>query len=831
MRIKTFSAAFFFMSTILASAPVRSETKDTFDVIAGAQTIAGSTVTNSQDGVYLFTPSDSSTRLTISGSTFTNNIAGAYGSGTGGTGVSENDYNGGVIYVDNGYLAISDSTFSYNRAGYQPSVDADTGDVTWDTIAGKHGGALAITVGATPSTIDNSIFSYNEATGAGGAIYSASESLVITDTSFGYNKALGTTQTGSYGGGAIYSAGDLTINAENENVVFIGNEASAGGNDIQMGGVSVNGAVVARDSVLTLNAADGRLLGITGGIDGLNTDTNTYSVNINGATAGGNSGYSGTVALTAGINNATAVNINGGTLLVGVNDVFGVDKTTNVTVNSGATLNLGSYSMQADDFTMSAGGQLSIYLENATTYTTIEANSIDLSQTNNTDIDIRVGNNLVSKGNTISFSVFGDTSAGVIDLNETAGTGLVDTTGDQGATLNWRVGRRYRAYFGADKQLYIHAIWYDIAPELENGVDIWLGDNDFPEGSLQDQIADILQDLAIDNPDYAALHKAAEALEPNVAPVAPVVSMAINRQIFNMVSDRLTHTTGYKRSRAGQYIKREPNYANTLWAQASYGDGSFDSDYGFETNDKTLIIGFDNYLRRSLRAGLGYGYTQSEAILNSGAKDIDIDTHSVIGYMEYDTGRKFWNLIASYSMSQYTEDKHFPTIPLEAEYDVNTIALQTSYGINLGHIQLMKLYTGDVMPYGSLRYYRIDEKKYTDSAGQEVEGVTSNVLTALLGAKYDVELPLSRYSSLRGTIGAAATYDILQPEDGDRRVTIPLGATYTVMQEETEPFGVEVQASLTLNIARKVQLSLRYDGVFKSDYDNNAGTLNIRYNF
>lgn len=830
MRTKTLSTALFLMFPMLVNLPARAETKEDFEVISGAQTLAGVSVTNSQNGVYLFSPSDSSTRLGITSSVFTGNTAGTYGdSSLGGTGTAESNYNGGVLYVDNGYLAIMDSTFSYNRAGYQSTVDSETGETSWSTIAGKHGGAIAIMIGSTPSTINNSMFSYNETTGAGGAIYSATESLEITDTSFGYNKASGTTQGGAYGGGAIYSAGDLTINAENKDVIFVENKASAGGNDIQMGGISVNGTPMARNSVLTLNAAEGRLLAFTGGIDGLRTNTNTYSVNINGATTG--SGYNGTVVLTAGISNATSININGGTVLIGVNNAFGTERNTKVFVNEGATLNLGSRSVQADEFTMTAGGKLALYLENATTHTTIEANKIDLSATTNQDIDIRVGNNIVEKGKSVSFSVFGNTSAGDINLNETAGTGLVDTTGDQGATLNWRVGRRYRAFFGADKQLYIHGIWYDIAEELENGVDTWLGDNDFPEGSLQDQIADILQDLAIDHPDYEALHKAAEALEPNVAPVAPVISIAINRQIFNMVSDRLTHTTGYKRSRAGQYVKREPNYANTLWAQASYGKSSFDTDYGFDADNKTVIIGFDNYLRRSLRAGLGYGYTKSEADLTSGAKDIDVDTHSIIGYMEYDTGKKYWNLIASYNMSQYTEDKHFPTIPLKADYDVNTIAVQTTYGINLGHIRIGGLYTGDVMPYGSLRYYNIDEKSYTDSAGQKVEGVTSNVLTAALGAKYDVELPLTRYSSLRGTVGAAAAYDILQPEDGNRHVTIPLGATYTVMQEETEPFGVELQASLSLNVARKVQISLRYDGVFKSDYDNNSGTLNIRYNF
>ena len=162
---------------------------------------------------------------------------------------------------------------------------------------------------------------------AGGAIFTETN-MELTDVTF-------TNNTAKYEGGAIYSSADsLTLKAINQNVVFSGNSAANGG-DIFMG---------KEDSILTLNAAEGKSITLSSGVAGNN---NKYNIVINNdttpspalfslrAAARTTSSVGGTVIINSPIQNAN-INVANGTLHLAQGSAL-----NNSTLNmvSGTTLN------------------------------------------------------------------------------------------------------------------------------------------------------------------------------------------------------------------------------------------------------------------------------------------------------------------------------------------------------------------------------------------------------------------------------------------------------------------------------------------------------------
>ncbi|MGD9127843.1 MAG: right-handed parallel beta-helix repeat-containing protein, partial [Planctomycetia bacterium] len=245
-------------------------------------------------GVYA---TGSGTEINITGSTFTENTAGAssgngYGGGLavyyGATGsisnttFSSNDasYSGGGIAVYNAEatVTIADSDFTGNEAGANggglyssgSQITISDGSTFTGNVAGNYGGGIS---GATSSivNISNTTFYQNETTNYyGGGVYATGSGteIHIAGSSFTENRAgFGGVGGGGYGGGvavyygatgsissttfsdneAEYSGGGLAVyNAESNVTVansdFIGNEAIANG-----------GGIYVRTSLLTIS--------------------------------------------------------------------------------------------------------------------------------------------------------------------------------------------------------------------------------------------------------------------------------------------------------------------------------------------------------------------------------------------------------------------------------------------------------------------------------------------------------------------------------------------------------------------------------------------------
>ncbi len=164
--------------------------------------------------------------------------------------------------------------------------------------------------------ISNSNFVNNSSKKEGGAIYSATNNMVISDTSFINNSS-------ESKGGAIYSEGDLMIAAQTKDVIFDGNTSAnlEDGCDIFM---------AVKDSKLAFNIADGKTITLNGGISGTEEG---YDITVNEMSlfAGGSSG-SGILNINSYVKNAN-MNITDATLKLGPDS--DISDVSSVTITNG----------------------------------------------------------------------------------------------------------------------------------------------------------------------------------------------------------------------------------------------------------------------------------------------------------------------------------------------------------------------------------------------------------------------------------------------------------------------------------------------------------------
>ncbi|MBE7709619.1 MAG: hypothetical protein E7Z93_04135 [Cyanobacteria bacterium SIG32] len=278
---------------------------------------------------------------TISESLFEGNsasIGGALFNHNGKTEITLTEFNnnkadfGGAIYSttsSHAELSIKDSAFTGNTAKSAGAVDA-FGKTTIENVvftnnsatdANDDGGGALFLGSVSDSTLKNVTFDGNTSAGVGGAIATRTAAqgnnsalkMTITDASFTNNSA-------AKEGGAIYSAADVTINAQDSNVTFSGNTAADGG-DIYMSEVN---------SELKVNVADGKTVSSNGGISG----AQGYTVTVQSVAATGASSTegTGTLNLDSYLKGAN-MTVEKATLALGAN--ADVDSTSSVLIKDG----------------------------------------------------------------------------------------------------------------------------------------------------------------------------------------------------------------------------------------------------------------------------------------------------------------------------------------------------------------------------------------------------------------------------------------------------------------------------------------------------------------
>ena len=316
--------------------------------------------------------------------------------------------------------------------------------------------------------------------------------------------------------------------------------------------------------------------------------------------------------------------------------------------------------------------------------------------------------------------------------------------------------------------------------------------------------------------------KGAARLAKEVAPVAAPVAQSqvteTTNQVFGAVATRLSggsvSSAAEGKSSGDSVFERA-----AMWVQGLFNKSKYDGSNDFKTDSTGLALGAEKYLNSDVKVGAGYAYTNSD--VKQGDRKIDVDTHTAFVYGEYKPSDWYVNGIASYNWGDYDEKKYGG---LSGKYDVNSIALQAMTGYDF-HMN-----GAVVTPEAGLRYINIHQDSYTDTAGQRVSENSSDYLTGIVGAKIKKDYTLSNGMNIRPEARLAMTYDLIN-DNSNASVMLANGSAYQVRGEALDRFGVEAGVGLTAEVDDNVEVSLGYEGKFRDHYKDHTGLLNAKYKF
>ncbi len=819
--------------------------------------------------------------LVLTGNTFANNTAGA----------SINGKNGGAVQVLGAIdtnldsaahretkAKINANTF-YKNAGYQGgAVDFDSttalaaefnNNYFIENNAVDHGGAVDMHTHI--DQMDGNHFVRNTSV-LGGAIYSHR----VTQVTGNGNKFIGNTATQD--GGGVYMEQSNGGRFSLTNGTYTSNTAGRNGGAIYNGGNMVIGSSTftgnsANRGGAIYNAVTGRVA-LTGGNTFQNNKANSAGADIYnlGTVNFTNDNTFAENSASNAIYNEGVFNIaNGTTSFLGGVNTLERKKVGSINVNNRGIMDIGSSAIYANSVNFGNGSTLVSHIKDATqtdnrgsgTYGHIIANEVGVN-TVKSDLQIVIRNGEIAEGETRRVHIIraGDMDGEFTDLAnnrlydiKAEGNGWYVITHKQEEPVDPCLGENPPAYcsdpcLGENPPAYCtDPCLGDNPPEycqttppgpedtrtqkvctsIDCVDDVWIDEGlyDVLEGTKAEEVLDEFNRLTQYDPDK--ILDANYGIAPDLSPIIQAHAAEINRNLNNIIHNRLygsMERTGY-RFRSKRYY-RFPRHESHLWVQGIAGKSEWDAERGFDGTTKGLAVGFDGKVSDATRLGIAYAYTLGD--FDSIGRETEIDSHTGMFYGEYNPNRFYANWMATYTRSAYEENKRVGRVNVRADFDVDAIGAQVMVGRKVGPIVNGNWSTGVFMPEVGLRYLYTKQHDYTDEALQQVEGQSGNTLTGLAGIQYTIGYKLSPNVSWYPELRAALTYDFVQA-DNKTRVNLANGNIYELEGEKLDKFGIELGARAGIDINRKSELSIEYDGVIQGDYSNHTGMANAKYKF
>ena len=294
--------------------------------------------------------------------------------------------------------------------------------------------------------------------------------------------------------------------------------------------------------------------------------------------------------------------------------------------------------------------------------------------------------------------------------------------------------------------------------------------------------------------------------------------------IAKNVADRL-NTRPDKNSVYGLAGGDAAEYEPEVWANAVYQAAENSGDLDYSADTKGVIAAVDGKAGKNWTVGAGYAYLQTD--LDSGAKSSDIDDHTVFAYAEYGRNSWFANGLAAYHWLSFDQNKKAFGENIKGSFDMQMLGLQALvgrefYGCADEHVLHLR-------PQAGLRYYKISQDGYTDSAGMKYNSADSDILTGVLGVSLTDETEVNGYKVMPKAF-VNATYD-LQNDDNTTIVHLPNGGSYAIAQESNGKFGVETGIGVEMAVSENAKVGLTYEYDWHDDYSAHTGLLNLKYAF
>jgi hypothetical protein len=743
--------------------------------------------------------------------------------------------NGGAVY--------NQSLFNTNNQTQENDKGGDIkfADVTFDgNKASTNGGAIFNDANTNTELSGTVVFSGNEAGNAGGAIFVADASSSMEIASGAVFKS-----NSAKLGGAIYNKGNLgTL----DGVTFEDNTAKTNG-----------GAI--------LNSNGGKIASITNSIFKNNTSTNgggaaiynkggeiaeisntVFEGNIAEKGNGGAIFNGGTTAANITLDNVQfignqAANGSGGAISTsGVVNIANATFENNSASTGGGAINVDGTVKLSGENTFS-GNKVGDKLNDINLNQNNGLAKVDVSGTLTLDGGIS-GEGTTSFADNTKLNITENTTFGedvAITIGENTELGLIVDSGEESAEFDTSKLLGENGFTLADNALYNAIVGDDGKVTMEQKSADEAAASLGLSGSQAEAVLGAISGGSSDNANFNSFREAlnqhlqsadkaqvsngtgaADLLTADANPVIRSVETGIHNMVFSAVSDELNGTSAAmaEGKSSGDAFKQVKAWIRALFSHSDHESTSKAS--GFDTNSDGVAMGIDKQLDNRTKVGLGYAYSSTD--ISSGIRDTDVDTHTAFVYGQYKPANWYINTVVAYNWSVYSEKKAALGFNANADYDVESWAVQSLYGYE------MQLNGYDVTPEAGLRYAHISQDGYTDALGTSVAANDSDILTAIVGAKVAKDYALDSDTIIRPELRAAVTYDLVD-DANNSNVVLANGVAYRVNGEKLNRLGFELGAKVATDVSDNWEISLAYEGGFREDYQNHTGMLNAKYKF
>lgn len=743
--------------------------------------------------------------------------------------------NGGAVY--------NQSLYNTNNQAQETDKGGDIkfADVTFDgNKASTNGGAIFNDANTNAELSGTVVFSGNEAGNAGGAIFVADASSSMEIASGAVFKS-----NSAKLGGAIYNKGNLgTL----DGVTFEDNTAETNG-----------GAI--------LNSNGGTIASITNSIFKNNTSTNgggaaiynkggeiaeisntVFEGNIAEKGNGGAIFNGGTTAANITLDNVQfignqAANGSGGAISTsGVVNIANATFENNSASTGGGAINVDGTVKLSGENTFS-GNKVGDKLNDINLNQNNGQAKVDVSGTLTLDGGIS-GEGTTSFADNTKLNITENTTFGedvAITIGENTELGLIVDSGEESAEFDTSKLLGENGFTLADNALYNAIVGDNGKVTMEQKSADEAAASLGLSGSQAEAVLGAISGGSSDNANFNSFREAlnqhlqsadkaqvsngtgaADLLTADANPVIRSVETGIHNMVFSVVSDELNGTSAAmaEGKSSGDAFKQVKAWVKALFSHSDHESTSKAS--GFDTNSDGVAMGIDKQLDNRTKVGLGYAYSSTD--ISSGIRDTDVDTHTAFVYGQYKPANWYINTVVAYNWSDYSEKKAALGFNANADYDVESWAVQSLYGYE------MQLNGYDVTPEAGLRYAHISQDGYTDALGTSVAANDSDILTAIVGAKVAKDYALDSDTIIRPELRAAVTYDLVD-DANNSNVVLANGVAYRVNGEKLNRLGFELGAKVATDVSDNWEISLAYEGGFREDYQNHTGMLNAKYKF
>ena len=304
----------------------------------------------------------------------------------------------------------------------------------------------------------------------------------------------------------------------------------------------------------------------------------------------------------------------------------------------------------------------------------------------------------------------------------------------------------------------------------------------------------------------AIVERETKKLNPTDKPVAQAAASSVQNQVLSLAAGRMAG--GISVGRAGG---DERSQENGFWAQGMFNKSKFADEFHGYT--RGIALGVDTTIDKTWTVGGGLAFNNSD--VHADGVDTDIDSKTLFLYGQYKPSEWFVNATATYSMSEYTENKTIAGVVYNDEYDVDSYGAQIMGGYDFA--------TGITTEAG-LRYLHITQEAH--SFAKELD---TDFLTGVAGLKYAFAIENDWAIQLRPELRAAMTYDFISDE-ATATVVMPGVASYKVDAERLSRLGGEFGIGLTA-LYKGMEVSLMYDLDLHRDYTSQTGMIKFRGKF